>query len=131
VKVGFTCGCFDALHSGHRHLLREAARQCDYLIVAVNDDNYCKRKGVGRPICTLEDRMWAINAYGETVGGHFSVIPFDGNDTLLAAFIKPDVVFRGHDQSETCGTIPVIRIGKGEQISTTVLVKSHTRSILK
>lgn len=132
MKVGFCCGCFDSLHQGHKHLLREAARQCDYLIVAVNTDLYCSlTKGPGRPICPLEDRIWAINAYAETIGSHIAVIPFDGHDTLLASFIKPDVIFRGFDQSEIQGTIPIIRICKGEPISTTVLVKSHTRSPIR
>lgn len=131
MRVGFCCGCFDALHSGHRHFLREAARQCDYLIVAVNTDLYCKSvKGPLRPVCSLGDRMWAVHAFGETVGGHFSVIPFDGNDSLLASIIKPDVIFRGFDQSESGSTIPIVRICKAGEISTTVLVKAHTRKIL-
>lgn len=132
MKIGFTTGCFDALHSGHRHLLREASRHCGYLIVAVNDDAYCRRvKGPQRPICSLEDRIWAVIAYGEAIGGHLAVIPFDGNDSLLASFIRPDVIFRGFDQSESGSTIPIIRICKGEPISTTVLVKSHSRRIAK
>lgn len=132
MRVGLTTGCFDALHSGHRHLLREASRQCDYLIVAVNTDDYCRRvKGPMRPVCSLENRLWSIIAYGETAGGHIAAIPFDGNDSLLASIIKPDVIFRGFDQSENQGTIPIIRICKGEPVSTTVLVKAHTRSPIK
>lgn len=132
MKVGFTTGCFDALHSGHKHLLDQALLQCDYLVVAVNTDQYCKRvKGPLRPICTLEDRMWEINAYYDRTGGQVAVIPFDGNDTLLASIIKPDVIFRGFDQSESGSTIPIVRICQGTPVSTTVLVESHTRSPTK
>lgn len=132
MRIGLTTGCFDALHSGHHHLLDEALLQCDYLIIAVNTDLYCRRvKGPTRPICSLEDRMWALNDYFERGGGAAAVIPFDGNDSLLASIIKPDVIFRGFDQSETGSTIPIVRIGKGADISTTVLVKSHTRSPIK
>lgn len=128
MRVGLTTGCYDALHSGHRHLLLECLKQCDYLIVAVNTDEYCKRvKGPLRPVCNLEDRMWAIHAFCGDAS--IAVIPFDGNDSLLASIIKPDVIFRGFDQSESGSTIPIVRICKGEPVSTTVLVKSHTRSI--
>lgn len=128
LRVGFTTGCFDALHSGHRHLLLECLKQCDYLIVAVNTDEYCRRvKGPLRPVCTLEDRMWAIHAFCGDAS--IAVIPFDGSDSLLAAIIKPDVIFRGFDQSESGSTIPIVRICKGGAVSTTVLVKSHTRSL--
>ena len=34
--VVFTNGCFDLLHPGHVHLLQEAARACDRLIVGLN-----------------------------------------------------------------------------------------------
>lgn len=37
-KVVFTNGCFDLLHRGHLHLLREAKRLGDLLVVAVNSD---------------------------------------------------------------------------------------------
>lgn len=132
MKVGFTTGCFDALHSGHKHLLDQALLQCDYLVIAVNTDAYCRRvKGPSRPLCSLEDRMWALNDYFECRGGAVAVLPFDGNDSLLASIIKPDVIFRGFDQSESGSTIPIVRVCKGEQISTTVLVKSHTRSPIK
>lgn len=132
MKVGFTTGCFDTLHSGHTYLLDQALLHCDYLVIAVNTDEYCRRvKGPMRPICSLEDRLWALNDYFDRGGGAAAIIPFDGNDNLLASIIKPDVIFRGFDQSESQGTIPVIRIGKGDPVSTTVLVEAHTRSPIK
>ena len=36
--IGFTNGCFDLLHKGHKYSLREAKKRCDFLIVAVNSD---------------------------------------------------------------------------------------------
>lgn len=49
------------------------------------------------------------------------VIPFSGNDLALAAEINPDVIFRGWDQRDDSGLIPVIRIGHLEGFSTTLL----------
>ncbi len=50
-RVVFTNGCFDLLHAGHLHLLTEAARHGDVLVVAVDDDESVRRlKGAGRPV---------------------------------------------------------------------------------
>ena len=49
-KVVLTNGCFDLLHPGHHHLLNEARREGDILVVAVNSDSSIRRlKGEGRP----------------------------------------------------------------------------------
>ena len=38
MRIGFTCGCFDLLHAGHIVMLREAKKNCDYLIVGLQTD---------------------------------------------------------------------------------------------
>jgi cytidyltransferase-like protein len=45
--VVFTNGCFDLLHRGHVHLLREAKAAGDLLIVAVNSDRSVKADAPG------------------------------------------------------------------------------------
>lgn len=61
--IGFTHGAFDLLHVGHLHLLKEARKQCDVLIVAVeNDSNFSKYKGYpGRPIISSANRLEMVN----------------------------------------------------------------------
>lgn len=50
-------GCFDLVHKGHLHFLREAARQGDVLVVGVNSDQSVRSlKGPGRPIVPATDR---------------------------------------------------------------------------
>ena len=57
-KIGVTNGCFDILHSGHLHLLGEAKKNCDKLIVLVNSDSSIKKiKGKNRPILELKKRI--------------------------------------------------------------------------
>lgn len=52
-----TNGCFDVLHVGHLKVLREAKRQGDRLVVAVNADAAVRRlKGLQRPVNGEMDR---------------------------------------------------------------------------
>ena len=54
--IVFTNGCFDLLHEGHLHLLKEAKKLGDILIIGINDDASVKRlKGNTRPIEQLDD----------------------------------------------------------------------------
>ena len=98
-KVGFTNGSFDLLHPGHIALLREAAAQCDRLIVAINSDASVKRlKGSLRPIQNDMARADVVSA----IGCVDHVVIFD-EDTPLEAImaICPDVLIKGADYAET------------------------------
>jgi len=51
LKVGFTNGCFDILHSGHVRYLDQAREMCDRLVLGLNSDSSVKiLKGPTRPI---------------------------------------------------------------------------------
>jgi D-beta-D-heptose 7-phosphate kinase/D-beta-D-heptose 1-phosphate adenosyltransferase len=55
--VVLTNGCFDLLHRGHLHLIRESKKLGDLLIVAVNSDSSVKKiKGPNRPILPETER---------------------------------------------------------------------------
>ena len=50
-KIVFTNGCFDILHAGHIHLLREAKNLGDRLLIGLNSDQSVRNlKGPGRPL---------------------------------------------------------------------------------
>jgi rfaE bifunctional protein nucleotidyltransferase chain/domain len=93
--VVFTNGCFDLLHRGHVHLLREAKAAGDLLIVAVNSDRSVKAiKGPTRPVFSEADRIELIAAL-EMVD---YVILFDEPDPYrLIAAIKPNILVKGGD----------------------------------
>ncbi len=56
-------GCFDILHFGHIHFLREAKNLGDYLIVALeSDENVKKLKGDNRPIHIQSQRKEILEA---------------------------------------------------------------------
>lgn len=60
-KIIWTNGCFDLLHAGHIHSLREAASLGDYLIVGLNSDQSVQRlKGTDRPIISQQDRAMML-----------------------------------------------------------------------
>jgi D-beta-D-heptose 7-phosphate kinase / D-beta-D-heptose 1-phosphate adenosyltransferase len=94
MRIGFATGCFDLGHKGHEHFLTECKRQCNFLVVAVNDDAYCRRvKGEGRPYDSLPVRIRWVLQFAD------SAIPFGGREDPLIMEIRPDVVFKGWDHS--------------------------------
>ncbi|MDO3387400.1 bifunctional D-glycero-beta-D-manno-heptose-7-phosphate kinase/D-glycero-beta-D-manno-heptose 1-phosphate adenylyltransferase HldE [Gilvimarinus sp. SDUM040013] len=98
-KVVFTNGCFDIIHAGHVGYLEQAREQGHRLVVAINSDESVSRlKGPSRPINPVERRM-AVLAGLEAVDW---VISFsDDTPEELLRLIKPDVLVKGGDYSET------------------------------
>lgn len=93
--VVFTNGCFDLLHRGHVHTLRQAKAQGDILIVAVNSDASVRAiKGPARPVVSEDDRIELIAAL-EMVD---YVVKFEDPDPCkLLETIQPDVLAKGGD----------------------------------
>jgi D-beta-D-heptose 7-phosphate kinase/D-beta-D-heptose 1-phosphate adenosyltransferase len=96
-KIVFTNGCFDILHRGHLHLLREAKALGDLLIVAVNSDRSVQQiKGSARPVISQAGRAELIAAL-EMVD---YVILFDEGDPYrLIDELRPDILAKGGDWS--------------------------------
>jgi rfaE bifunctional protein nucleotidyltransferase chain/domain len=94
-KIVFTNGCFDLLHRGHLHILTEAKKLGDLLIVAVNSDRSVRAlKGASRPILSLEERAELLAAL-EVVD---YVTSFDELEpSRLIAALRPDVLAKGGD----------------------------------
>ena len=56
MKIGFTCSSFDLLHAGHVQMLREAKKQCDYLIVGLQLDPSLDRSNKNAPSQSIIER---------------------------------------------------------------------------
>ncbi|MGW0085007.1 D-glycero-beta-D-manno-heptose 1-phosphate adenylyltransferase [Streptomyces sp. NPDC003393] len=90
-----TGGCFDLLHAGHVGLLQAARRIGDCLVVCVNSDTSVRRrKGEGRPVNPLADRVRVLRALACVD----AVAVFDeGTPERLLAELRPDVWVKGGD----------------------------------
>jgi rfaE bifunctional protein nucleotidyltransferase chain/domain len=95
--VVFTNGCFDLVHRGHIHLLRQAKALGHILIVALNSDVSVKTiKGPDRPIMPEADRIELIAAL-EMVD--YVVVYSEPDPYQIIAAIKPNVLVKGGDWS--------------------------------
>ena len=94
-KIVFTNGCFDILHPGHIHYLREARSLGDALVVGVNSDRSVRElKGPERPILTELERCLVLSGL-ESVS---YVTVFDEPTPLaLIQSVLPHVLVKGGD----------------------------------
>jgi D-beta-D-heptose 7-phosphate kinase/D-beta-D-heptose 1-phosphate adenosyltransferase len=94
--VVFTNGCFDLLHAGHIHYLREARCQGEVLVVGLNSDASVHRlgKGPGRPVHDQGCRAQVLAGL-ECVD---YICFFDEPTPLeLIELVRPDVLVKGAD----------------------------------
>ncbi|MFG2576401.1 D-glycero-beta-D-manno-heptose 1-phosphate adenylyltransferase [Streptomyces sp. NPDC048481] len=88
-------GCFDLLHAGHVALLEAARRAGDCLVVCVNSDaSVRRRKGDGRPLVPLADRVRVLAAL-ECVDA-VAVFDEDTPERLLGE-LRPHIWAKGGD----------------------------------
>ena len=138
-RVVFTNGCFDLLHAGHVHLLQEARRQGDLLLVGVNSDESVRRlKGSQRPLTPLGDRLLVLGAL--SMVDRLVVFPLDSTsdevplpelvDTPWALLrqLCPDILVKGGDYlpeqvvgREFAGEVHIVPLLEGR--STTALIR--------
>ncbi len=101
LKVGFTNGCFDILHSGHVRYLNDARIKCDRLIVGLNKDKSIKiLKGENRPVHDEESRVNVMSALGcVDMVVRFGAEKEEDDNTAgeLLKVLQPDIYFKGGD----------------------------------
>ena len=56
-KVGFTCSTFDLFHAGHVLMLKEAATQCQWLVVGLQTDPTIDRPEKNKPVQSVFERF--------------------------------------------------------------------------
>lgn len=90
MTVGQCHGCFDILHEGHVHYLRQAAEHVDMLIVSVTAARHVG-KGPGRPVFSDRARLSVLAALGTVdyvaLSDHPTAVP-------LIELWRPDFYFK-------------------------------------
>ncbi|MCX5853960.1 MAG: D-glycero-beta-D-manno-heptose 1-phosphate adenylyltransferase [Deltaproteobacteria bacterium] len=97
-KIVFTNGCFDILHVGHTRYLREAKKEGDILILALNSDESVRSlKGEKRPLIPEDERADLVASLGSV---DFVTIFHELTPLTLIEYLKPDVLVKGGDWAE-------------------------------
>ncbi len=104
-------GSFDLMHAGHLHIISEASKAADILLVALNSDRSIQQyKSPDRPIIPLQYRMELMAAL-EFV--HY-VTWFEETDPIrLLSVVKPDVHVNGAEYGENCIEAPTVKANGG------------------
>ena len=131
LKVGFTNGCFDLIHTGHVSSLADAKAQCDRLIVGLNTDASVKRqKGPERPINAEMARAIVLASLTSVD----LVVLFDDDTPLdLIKAVRPDVLIKGADYTvaTVVGSDVVLAYGGRVHLTPIVAGMSTTKTIEK
>lgn len=61
-RIGFTCSTFDLLHAGHIVMLEESKRECDFLIVGLQNDPTLDRPEKNQPVQSIVERQIQLAA---------------------------------------------------------------------
>jgi len=99
LKVGITFSAFDLLHAGHIGMLREAAENCDYLIVGLQTDPTIDRPDTkNKPVQTLVERYAQLNALKFVD----EIVPYETEQDLLdiLELFQINVRFLGEEYKE-------------------------------
>ena len=92
--IGYTTGVFDMFHIGHLNILKQAKKNCDYLIVGVSSDELVKSYKNKEPIIPFDDRIKII----EAIKYVDKVVPQTNRDKIEAQKkYKFDIMFVGDD----------------------------------
>jgi D-beta-D-heptose 7-phosphate kinase/D-beta-D-heptose 1-phosphate adenosyltransferase len=130
-RVVVTNGCFDIMHPGHVHILKEAKKLGDIVVVALNSDDSVRRlKGPTRPVNNFASRATMMAAMGMVD----FVIGFEQDTPLqLLEYLRPDVLVKGGDYVKEAvvgynlltsygGSVHIINVVEG--YSTTNIIKT-------
>lgn len=96
--IGYTTGVFDLFHIGHLNVLKNAKKECDYLIVGVTTDEEVENVKNKKPIIPFEERIEIVKAIRYVD----EVVPEHNTDKLAAwNTLKFNRIFKGDDWKGT------------------------------
>ena len=54
--IGYTTGVFDLFHIGHLNIIKKSKKKCDFLIVAVSNDQLAFKLKKKKPVIPFKKR---------------------------------------------------------------------------
>ncbi len=106
-RIATINGTFDVTHAGHAHILREARRQADVLIVGLNSDaSVQENKGPDRPFINEADRATMLLALRDV---DFVHVFDERTPNAFIEAVRPDVHVNGAEYGAECVEAEVVR----------------------
>jgi rfaE bifunctional protein nucleotidyltransferase chain/domain len=116
-RIVLANGCFDLIHVGHVRYLKEAKKQGDILVVALNSDSSVSRlKGKGRPILKEDERAEILASFYFV---NYLVLFDEDNVERILLSLLPHVHAKGSDYSEDTVPERETTLGYGGKIAIT------------
>jgi glycerol-3-phosphate cytidylyltransferase len=122
--IGITASCFDLLHAGHIAMLREAKKNCDYLICCLQADPTLDRPEKNKPVQSIVERY--IQLHGTKYCDE--IIPYQTEEDLWDILVinTIDIRFLGEEYKNQKYTgmelpIPIFYIPRQHRFSSTEL----------
>jgi D-beta-D-heptose 7-phosphate kinase / D-beta-D-heptose 1-phosphate adenosyltransferase len=128
-KIVFTNGYFDFIHGGHITFLREAKKNGDILVVAINSDDSTRRnKGANRPLIKEDERSRILSSFSFVD----YVVTFDEMTPIkIVSEVKPDVLVKGGTWNMDDIVGRDIVVARGGRVVIIPLTGSSTESIIE
>ena len=128
-KIVFTNGCFDILHAGHIHLLREAKNLGDRLLIGLNSDQSVQNlKGPDRPFNPEDARASVLESL--SIVDEVTIFQEDTPHELVKEII-PHVLVKGGDYSiENVVGADTVRASGGEVVLIPILKGYSTSDLI-
>ena len=128
-KIVFTNGCFDILHAGHIHLLKEAKNLGDRLFIGLNSDQSVQNlKGPDRPINPEDARVSILESLSMVDG--VTIFQEDTPNELVKEII-PHVLVKGGDYSiKNVVGADTVRASGGEVVLIPILKGYSTSDLI-
>jgi rfaE bifunctional protein nucleotidyltransferase chain/domain len=99
LRLVFTNGVFDLLHSGHVRYLEQARTLGDLLVIGINSDASTRAlKGSWRPLVSEEHRAYLLSALRWV---DYVTIFAESTAEALVATLQPEVYVKGGDYGRT------------------------------
>jgi glycerol-3-phosphate cytidylyltransferase len=125
-KIGFTCSCFDLLHTGHIIMLEDCKKQCDILVIGLQTDPTIDRPTTkNTPVQSFYERDLMIRSikYIDEIINYAT----EADLYKILQELKPDVRIIGSDwkgkqyTGHDLDTIPIYWHDRTHDFSTTNL----------